>query len=228
MENLPIDPFVLIVLAIAFVTLILYLREYNLRRKDKFQGEKILEQFREKGLENLHQSIKKSQDIIGQAELEGIKVAAETKFETSKLEEEYLNKLSESLNQSQTVITAAQNQLLQFMQDLQKRSGEFEQASQSSGQQRINQLFERLETKLSDFLIQTEQKTTSSIELELKAARQLLDAYKSEQLKLIDENIMAMMEQTLNLVLAKKLSLKDQLDLIYEALEKAKIEKFIV
>ena len=114
------------------------------------------------------------------------------------------------------------------MQDLQKRSGEFEQASQSSGQERINQLFERLETKLSDFLIQTEQKTTSSIELELKAARQLLDTYKSEQLKLIDENIMAMMEQTLSLVLAKKLSLKDQLDLIYEALEKAKIEKFIV
>lgn len=228
MENLPIDLGVLIASAIAVVSIILYLREYNLRRKDKFQEEQILEKFREKGLENLHQSIKKSQAILGQAELEGVKIAAETKFETSKLEEEYSSKLSGVINQSQGAITVAQNQLLQFMQDLQKRSEEFEQASQSSGQQRINQLFEKLETKLSDFLIQTEQKTTSSIELELKAARQMIDTYKNGQLKLIDENIIAMMEQTLNIVLAKKLSLKDQLDLIYEALEKAKIEKFIV
>ncbi len=43
-----------------------------------------------------------------------------------------------------------------------------------------------------------------------------------------DENIIAMMEQTLSIVLAKKLSLKDQLDLVYEALEKAKVEKFVV
>lgn len=228
MENLPVDIGVLIASAITTLAIILYLREYNLRRKDKFQEEQILEKFREKGLENLHQSIKKSQAILGQAELEGIKVAAETKFETSKLEEEYSRQLSAIINQSEGAITAAQNQLLQFMQDLQKRSGEFEEASKASGQQRINQLFEGLETKLSDFLIQTEQKTTSSIELELKAARQLIDAYKNGQLKLIDENIVAMMEQTLNIVLAKKLSLKDQLDLIYEALEKAKIEKFII
>ncbi|MDP3733367.1 MAG: hypothetical protein Q8Q91_02380 [Candidatus Daviesbacteria bacterium] len=228
MENLPIDLGVLIAAATAVVAIILYLREYNQRKKLQSEGDKFLQQIKEKGWETLNQSIKKSQAILGQAELEGIKVAAETKFETAKLEEAYQSKLEEVLKQSEEKITQAQNQLLQFMQDLQKRSGEFEQASQSSGQERINQLFERLETKLSDFLIQTEQKTTSSIELELKAARQLLDTYKSEQLKLIDENIMAMMEQTLSLVLAKKLSLKDQLDLIYEALEKAKIEKFIV
>lgn len=228
MYNLPINPGIIIASAVALVAIILYLREYNLRRKDQFQGQKILEQFREKGLENLHQSIKKSQAILGEAELEGIKVAAETKFESSQLEKEYSRQLSESISQSQNAITAAQAQLLQFMQDLQKRSEEFEEASKTSGQQRINQLFDKVENKLSDFLVQTAQKTSSSIELELKASRQLIDTYKNEQLKLIDENIMAMMEQTLSLVLAKKLSLKDQLDLIYEALEKAKVEKFVV
>ena len=114
------------------------------------------------------------------------------------------------------------------MADLQKRSAQFEQSSQSATQQRISELFERLEQKLSDFLIQTEQKTTNSLELELKATRNLVEGYKAQQLKLIDENIIAMMEQTLNIVLGKKLSLKDQLDLIYEALEKAKIDKFVV
>lgn len=211
-----------------FISILLYLREYNLRRKLESEGDKFLQSIKEKGWQTLHQSIKKSQDLLGEAELEGVKVVASSKLETSKLEQEYSKKLSELVGQSQQTITSAQEQLIQFMASLQKRSQEFEEVSRQTGEQRINQLFERLENKLADFLVQTEQKTTSSIELELRAARQLIDTYKTQQLKLIDENILAMMEQTLNIVLSKKLSLKDQLDLVYEALEKAKVEKFIV
>lgn len=228
MPNLPLDPANLILIIAAIVAIILYLREYNQRKKLESAGDKFLQEIREKGWETLNQSIKKSKELIGQAELEGIKVVAGSKLETSKFEEQYSEKLSEALNDSKQTIMSAQAQLLQFMQDLQKRSEEFEEAEKKAGEQRINQLFDRVEARLADFLIQTAAKTTSSIELELKASRQLIDTYKSEQLKLIDENIVAMMEQTLSMVLAKKLSLKDQLDLVYEALEKAKIEKFIV
>ncbi len=227
MSELSQNPLSILFGLIFLLLFLLYLREYNLRRKLESEGDKFLSDIKQKGWETLNQSFKKSQAILGEAELEGVKVVAESRFETSKLEEEYSKKLSELLNQSQGAITSAQEQLIQFMQSLQKRSGEFEEASRLSGEQRINQLFDRLETKLSDFLVQTEQKTASSIELELRAARQLIDTYKTQQLKLIDENIIAMMEQTLNLVLSKKLSLKDQLDLVYEALEKAKVEKFI-
>lgn len=222
------NPVSLILALAAAVSTILYLHEYNLRRKLESEGDKFLESIKEKGWQTLHQSIKKSQDILGQAELEGVKVVAEERFETKKLEEEYSKKLSELLNQSQQAIASSQAELIQFMASLQKRSQEFEEVSRQTGEQRINQLFERLESKLADFLVTTEQKTTSSIELELRAARQLIDTYKTQQLKLIDENILAMMERTLNIVLSKKLSLKDQLDLVYEALEKAKVEKFIV
>lgn len=206
----------------------LYLREYNKRKKLETAGEKYLAEIKQKGWETLNQSIQKSQDLLGQAEEEGVKVVAESKLETAKIEQAYAQKLTELIEQSKHNIITAQTQLLQFMQDLQKRSAEFEEASKQAGEQRINQLFDRVESKLSDFLVQTAQKTSSSIELELKASRELIETYKNEQLKLIDENIVAMMEETLSIVLAKKLSLKDQLDLIYEALEKAKIEKFIV
>lgn len=208
MSYLPIDPAVLIASATAIAAILLYLREYNSRRKNQFQ---------EKGVEILHDSIKKSQAILAESELEGIKMAAETKLDTQKLEAQYQKKLEET-----------QNQLVQYMAGLQERSKEFEQASQKTIQDRINQIFANLEERMGQFLIAAESKTTSSIELELKSARQLIETYKSQQLKLIDENILAMMEQTLNLVLGKKLSLKDQLDLIYEALEQAKGEKFIV
>ncbi len=227
MPNLPFDLNSVSIIFIIAATL-LYLREYNKRKKLESESDKFLQQIKEKGWETLNQSIKKSQDILGQAEIEGIKVVAENRVETAKLNQDLEDKLTRYLIESRQTIATAQNQLLQFMQDLQKSSAQFEEASKVSGQQRINQLFDRIENRLADFLIQTEQKTTTSIELELKSTRQLIDTYKNEQLKLIDENIIAMMEQTLNTVLGKKLTLKDQLDLIYEALEKAKIEKFIV
>ncbi len=155
-------------------------------------------------------------------------VIAGGKYATQKLTDEFKIQLEGLLKNSTTDITNSQSQLINFMADLQKRSIAFEEASRVSTEKRIADLFERLETKLSDFLVQTESKTANSIELELKAARELIETYKTQQLKLIDENVVAMMEQTINIVLGKKLSLQDQLDLIYEALEKAKIEKFIV
>lgn len=228
MPNLLLEPTTLVFVLALIAATLLYLREYNLRKRLQSQGDKFLEKLKEKGWNTLHASIKKSQETLGQAELEGIKVVAENKMELHKLDEQYANQLNEALNESRKNITAAQASLLQFMTDLQKRSGEFEEAQKTAGEQRINQLFDRVENRLADFLVATEQKTTSSIELELKASRQMIDAYKNEQLKLINENILAMMEQTLATVLGKKLSLKDQLDLVYEALEKAKVEKFIV
>ena len=228
MPQLPLNLVNLILLFTAIIAAILYLREYNKRKKLEVEGDKFLQGLKEKGWETLNQSIKKSQAILGEAELEGIKAVAGNKIELSKLDADYAKQINIALNKSEQTIALAQNQLMQFMQNLQKRSEAFEEAGIKTGEQRINQLFEKIETRVSDFLVQTEQKSLSSIELELKAAREMIDSYKNQKFKLIDENIVAMMEQTLSIVLAKKLALKDQLDLIYEALEKAKAEKFIV
>ncbi len=227
MPELPQNIWLILLGLACFSCVLLYLREYNLRRTLQKDGDKILQKFKEKGLETFHQSIQKSQNIIGEAELEAVKVVADTKFEASKIEQQYSAKLTQLLNNSQQTISESQAKLIQFMADLQKRAEQFEVASQEMTKQRVNQLFEGLEQKISDFLINTEQKTTSSIELELKSARELIEAYKNQQFKVIDENIIALMEQTLNIVLAKKLSLKDHVELVYEALEKAKAEKFI-
>ena len=201
---------------LAAIFLILYIREYFLRKKGlkNTQSEDIV--LRQKTAELL----KASESIQSQ-------VLADSKFINDKIDSEFKNQIDVVLQKSETQITQAQQKLIDFLADLQKRAGEFEESSQASREARINALFDKLETRLSDFLIETEQKTTSSIELELRSTRELIENYKAQQLKLIDENILAMMEQTLNIVLGKKLSLKDQLDLIYEAFEKAKVEKFI-
>lgn len=202
---------------IATLSAFLYLREYFLRKKEHAELQRISLQTKQKSIQ-----------LLNAAQMAETHVIEEGNYVTQKFISEFKLKLQNLIQSSEKSIISSQGQLIQFMANLQKRSAEFEEASKVTTEQRINTLFERLEEKLSQFLIETEQKTTSSIELELKATRELIDTYKAQQLKLIDENIIAMMEQTLNIVLAKKLSLKDQLDLVYEALEKAKIEKFVV
>lgn len=203
-------------LVIAIIAISLYLREYFLRRKTYGEQQKISQDTRQK-----------SQQLLHAAELAETEVIASSKYSSQKLESEFKHHLDSLILNSEESVAACEAQLIKFIADLQKKSADFEESSRKTMENRINELFSSLEERLSDFLVITEQKTTSSIELELKAARQLIDTYKQQQLKLIDENIIAMMEQTLSIVLAKKLSLKDQIDLVYESLEKAKIEKFI-
>lgn len=217
MPELPADSTISILAAIAAIFFILYIREYFQRRNDAKFRQKYQQQTREKSIQ-----------LLQAAEEAETQILSEGNYVTQNLISEFKIKLDDMLQNSQGSLISSQDKFIKFMDDLQKSSRDFEEASRKSGEARINSIFEKLEERLSDFLVKTEQQTISSIELELKAARNLIDSYKNQQLKLIDENIIAMMEQTLNLVLSKKLSLKDQLDLIYEALEKAKIEKFVV
>lgn len=214
---LPINPSLALVSIVALIAIFLYFREYSLKKKTSQEQQKISEETRQK-----------SQQLLHAAELAESEVIAGSKYSSQKLESEFKTQLDSLLLTSEKAITSSQEELIAFMADLQKRSAEFEETSRKTGETRIGELFDRLEERLSDFLVAAEQKTTSSIELELKAARQLIDTYKEQQIKLIDENVIAMMEQTLNLVLGKKLSLKEQVDLVYEALERAKAEKFVV
>lgn len=114
------------------------------------------------------------------------------------------------------------------LQNLQEQSQKAQAANWEGTRERVNDLFEDFEQKIADFLLQSEQKMMLSVDLELKSARQLIDTYKVQQMNIIDENIVAMLEKTLNLVLAKNLNLKDQMDLVYESLERAKTESFLV
>lgn len=208
---------ILITGTIAITAILLYLREYFLRKKILHEQQIISQQTRQKSVQLL--------EAAQQAETQ---LLSGNKYFAQKLESEFKLKLDEMLQNSQATMITSTNALTKFLSDLQSKSAASEEIQRKTVEQTVNQMFTNLEQRLSDFLTSTEQKTTQSIELELKGARNLIESYKEQQLKLIDENIIAMMEQTLNIVLAKKLTLKDQLELVYEALEKAKVDKFVV
>lgn len=204
------------------LALVLILLDYlkSKKRLDAFE-DVSLSKTQSKSFGVLQKAIQKANTILGRAELEGVKVVADSRVEVSHLKQAYQQQFADQLKETTS-------QFEQFLTALKNKADTSVTDSQSFMQSRVNELLEGFESKLSDLLTQTQSKSFESIELEIKAARNLIDTYKQQQLNLIDENIVAMLEKTLSLVIAKKLTLRDQLDLVYEALEKAKVEKFII
>lgn len=177
-------------------------------------------------------AIKKAQVIVSRAEAEAVRVVAQSKFTTEKLEEKYQEELEARLADIQVDFSGKMGLAIKAFQDhlgtISSQSRETQTQAASITQEQTRQIYERFEKSLAEFMAQTQEKSVTSIQTELAAARQLIDTYKQQQMALIDENILAMLEKTLSIVLTKKLSLKDQLDIVYDALEKAKAEKLII
>ena len=229
MPDLTQNIIVILLTLIALLTAALYIWEvFKKAHRSSSDQDQLSDQTRQKSYQVVHQAIKKAQNILGLAEIEGLRIVASTKVSSGKLDQEFEDKLSKSITSAQQVLTDAEAEFIKYLDELKSKTTTLELQTQQAAIARINQLFSNFESRITDFLVKTESQTTQSIQLELRSTRQLIETYKSQQLTLIDENIMAMMEQTLASVLGKKLSLKDQLDLVYEALEKAKIDKFIV
>ena len=121
----------------------------------------------------------------------------------------------------------AEGEFVQFLADLQVRSQQTDSLIESVKKERIDTLFDTLETRLSTVIDETVTKTLATIQKELEDSRKNVQEYTNKQLSLIDQNAIDLLEKTLSIVLIKKMSLRDQLDLVYEALEKAKLEKFL-
>ncbi len=223
----------IICLTVAVISLILYLGEYRRRRHDAdFNPFQKLTASEEKSFGLLHRAIKKAQAIIGNAELQGVKITAENQFVLRKNEEARLAEISESRQELEKEMALQMNktysEYIKFVESLKLQNNQIQAINQEAIKQRVDAIFDKFEQNLGTFLTSTEQKSVAAIELELRSARQLIETYKTQQLSIIDENIISILERTLVLVLAKKIPLKDQVDLIYEALNKAKVEKFVV
>lgn len=121
----------------------------------------------------------------------------------------------------------AEAEFIQYLAELQVRAQQTDNLIESVKKERIDTLFDTLEKRLASVIDETVKKTLSTIEKDLEDSHQAVQDYTNKQLSLIDQNAIDLLEKTLSIVLIKKMSLRDQLDLVYEALEKAKLEKFL-
>ena len=224
---------------VSLVSLMLFLSENRKNRQlIEKKSEDLLVRTENQSEQIIAEAVKKAQSIVAQAQNEEQKLVEEDKAILSKFENTAEEQFAISGKQAGDAfqkelltitnqIKESQKQYLNYLNTLKSQIDQSQQANLQIVKEQTNQFFENFEQKLADFLTTTEQKTISSIDLEIKATKELINTYKQQQLRMLDENIVAILEKTLSLVLAKKLTLSDQTDLIYEALEKAKVEKFI-
>jgi hypothetical protein len=218
----------------------LFLSENRKNKRDiEKQSDELLNKTQGQSEQIIADAVKKAQAILSQAQVNEQKIFDEDKQILNKLEktseQEFLqaNKEAKQVYQQELSAIAAdlknsQQQYLNYLGTLKSQIDQAQQANLDIVKQQTNSFFEKFEQKLSDFLTTTEQRTISSIDLEIKATKELINTYKQQQLRMLDDNIIGILEKTLSLVLAKKLTLTDQTELIYEALERAKLEKFII
>lgn len=197
----------------------------------------------EPGLTLIQSATKRAQQIISQAEVEALKIPTEQGIDKALFEKELAQRFEKSLiilsealensfnqfqNQINKSLISNQQKHDIFLGNLEKQSLDWKNLIEKEVKSKVESSLLSFEQQMTDFFAKAETQSAEAINLELKSARDLIDSYKAAQLKIVDENIVAVLERTLNLILKQKLTLKDQLDLVYEALEKAKVEKFLV
>ncbi len=191
--------------------------------------------------ELIQEASKNADRITTQAEMDSLKLVTDKKMESALFDKHYQEKLDllstqliNSVNSNMQAIyqkmnddiSEIQSQYQNHVATLQNQMVGSQKNIEEGMRTKVNELLFKFEENLSSFLANSEQKSFESVNLELKAARQLIESYKAQQLSLVDENIVSVLERTLDLVLKEKLSLRNQVDLVYESLEKAKVEKF--
>jgi len=187
-----------------------------------------IERFEGEYKAKLEQTIKEAQEMIVEGNKKtATEVVESFNFYKSSLEQ-FNKEIEQNMGQLKNQIITSQGDFVGFLKELKDKSEKSQTISEEEAKERIDKVFNGVEDRISDYLIKSEQRMMMAIELELKSARQLIDTYKVQQLQIIDENIVAILEKTINLVLREKMSLKDQLDLVYQSLEKAKADKIIV
>lgn len=174
----------------------------------------------ENGFDIVHDAIKKSQAMLGNAELEAIKTTANVRVQTNKMEAKYEAQLS-------LMAVKAENEFTKLLKDLEVRAEQSQLLLENVTKEKTVEIMERFEKNLATFLSSSEYQGITAINTEITAVRKTIENYKKAQMQAIDENIKTIVEETVSKLLGKKLSLQDQMDLIYKSLEEAKKEKWI-
>ena len=200
-------------------------------KKDKRSPDEVIKELQQESTRILQGAVKKSQSILEKAEDEGLEIIEESKDASKGLSKRYEAELSSVAKEMEAElrgqVTKAEQEFVAYLESLKTKTDKVESRLESLIQQRIEATFTSFDAKVTDLLTQTQSRSFASIEEELKNARRLVDEYKTQQMKLVDDNVIGILEKTINIVLAKKLTLRDQLDLVNEALEKAKIESSV-
>jgi len=198
------------------------------RINDSPADNQILTFAREKSNTILHRAIKQANKILASAELRGIGLFARQKVKSDKIESDWQERLQvlEKLiaEKFRNDSTAAEKAYSDFIEKIESAISSHVDQNRKLLEEKANKVMEQSQIVLNSFGSEIHEKVKKQLQDELAQAKASIADYKRQRLKVLDENIVEILEHTMRLALGSKLSLNEQSDLIYKALEEAKKE----
>jgi hypothetical protein len=192
------------------------------------EEKQIIANIQSKSNSIIHRAIKQADKILAIAELRGIKLFAKDKLEADKVANEYrqrLESLEKDLEQTfEQTANGAETTYQNFINSIEAALTKHIQQNQILMEGKTDEFIKYSQGILESFVTDMRNEVKKQVDDELAKAKQEIELYKQRRMKILDENIVEILEKTMAVSLGKKLSLSDQSDLIYNALEEAKKE----
>jgi len=176
----------------------------------------------------IYKAVQQANKILVAAELKGLQLISRQKLTGNELSDQFRSHLL-------AIEKALQEQLEHNAQHADVVYNEFIKSAEATIQNHItaNQkmledksqtLITRTEGLLTEFTKRLEEKVQGDVDKELLKVAEEIDNYKATRMRIVDERIVDILEEIMRTVIGKKMSLADQSELIYKALEEAKKE----
>jgi hypothetical protein len=200
----------------------------GMRRKAKANPDTYMRETQAKTRGIIYKAVQEANKILVAAELKGLQLIGKQKMTSEDLAGEFDTHLS-------AIEKAIEDQLEHSAKHADETYEEFVRAAETSInahitnnqkmlEEKANTMIERAESLLTEFTGNLEAKVKGDVERELaQVARELVE-YKANRIRIIDERIVDILEEVIRVTLGKKISLADQSDLVYKALDDAKKE----
>jgi hypothetical protein len=225
--------FLLLALTLLFVVtqialFIFFVRAFSEFKKSHNPDEEALKRFRSKGEELLRDTIKKANTILATAEKKGVDILAKEESLGVELSEEYAKHLTavESSIKEQFERSAdnAEKSYNDFIVQVGHVVNEHIDQNEKLLAQKAQTMIDDARQVLDKVSADAREKVKAEVDKELDGARAEINDYKLRRMKIIDERIIQMLEDIIKVTLEKKLTLEEQSELVYRALEEAKKE----
>lgn len=211
---------VLIVLALSQVVMMIYYWYFNRQIKEigDLTKPSSTQGFGEAQWGILHRAITKSGEIIGQAELEGVKSLASARLVRDRM-------LSESQKALLSETAKATEEYKKFLEDLKEKSLLQFKDLHSSVNEASDSLVMDFRESLSEGIMEIQKRTIVQAEAEISEMRSSLRAYQEARMKAIDEQGAEIVNRAIKLVL-RGLPVSVEVEIVEQAIGRAKEENF--
>jgi hypothetical protein len=210
------------------ILFVVFMRAFSEFKKTHNPDEEALKQFKLKSEDILRKSIQQANVILTDAQKKGVDILASEEALGQGLSEEYAKHLASVENafkeQFDKSADSAEKAYNDFIVQVGHVVNERIDKNEKLLAQKSDDMIKQAEAEISIMTQRTQEAVKGEVDKQLQSVKEEIDEYKLRRMKMIDERIIQMLEDVIKVTLEKKLSLVEQSELVYRALEEAKRE----